>query len=159
MAMNDWLNKAKSMAGFNNDEDLRDEVYDYPEDHYDDYPEEEPVVNNAVPTHTTGGQTMAHSNAMKVVVIEPKTFEEAGHIINQLRDNRPVLVNFENTDSHAYTRILDFISGATYALDGNIEKVGKDIYMCVPAGISIDHSEDAAPTDIAEQFAWTNLKA
>lgn len=159
MALNDFMSKVKSMAGLNNEEDYRDEDYEYPDNHYDDY-EDEPVVNNTVPTNTTGGPaTMTHSSAMKVVVIEPKSFEEAGHIINQLRDNRPVLVNFENTDSHAYTRILDFISGATYALEGNIEKVGKDIYMCVPSGISIDHSEDAAPTDIAAQFAWTNLKA
>ncbi len=46
--------------------------------------------------------------AMKVVVIEPKVFEDSENITHQLRDMRPVLINFENTDPHEAARIVDF---------------------------------------------------
>ena len=53
-------------------------------------------------------------------------------------------------------RIVDFVSGATYALDGNIQKVGKDIFLCVPSSVTVDRSKhdynDFNPT----QLSWGN---
>ena len=90
---------------------------------------------------------------------EPKVFEDSENITNQLRDMRPVLINFENTDPHEAARIVDFVSGATFALDGKLEKVGKDIFMCVPVNISIDHNEKANMADLNSQFTWEQPKA
>ena len=94
--------------------------------------------------------------AMKVVVIEPKVFEDSENITHQLRDMRPVLINFENTDPHEAARIVDFVSGATYALDGKLEKVGKDIFMFVPVNISIDSNDNESNTTEQNEYSWEN---
>ena len=101
-------------------------------------------------------ETLQRPTAMKVVVIEPKVFEDSENITHQLRDMRPVLINFENTDPHEAARIVDFVSGATFALDGKLEKVGKDIFMCVPVNISIDYSDNDSNKTEQNEYAWDN---
>lgn len=58
-------------------------------------------------------------------------FDDAQQVADHIRNHKPVVVNFENTSSDIAKRIIDFISGTTYALSGDIKKVGK-MYLCVP---------------------------
>lgn len=158
MAFSEKFNKLKESMGLgsNQYDDYEDE-FDYEED-YEYAPEtkEEAPVAGAAPARKMGGTTMAQRpTAMKVIVIEPKTFEDSATIVDQLRGMRPVLVNFESTDPREAARVVDFISGATYALDGHLEKVGKDIFMCVPSNITIDHSEETGKTELSDQISWS----
>lgn len=158
MAFSEKFNKLKESMGLgsNQYDDYEDE-FEY-EDDYDYAPEakEDAPVAAATPTRKMGGTTMAQRpTAMKVIVIEPKTFEDSATIVDQLRGMRPVLVNFESTDPREAARVVDFISGATYALDGHLEKVGKDIFMCVPSNITIDHSEETGKTELSDQISWS----
>jgi Uncharacterized protein conserved in bacteria len=74
---------------------------------------------------------------MRVVVLEPKSFEDAQSIADQLKSRRPVIVNLENAESILAKRIVDFISGTTYALNGNMQKVGNGIFLFVPNNVDI----------------------
>lgn len=74
---------------------------------------------------------------MRVVVMEPNTFEEAQNIADQLKSRRPVIVNLENAEKLLAKRIVDFISGTTYALNGNMQKVGNGIFLFVPNNVDI----------------------
>lgn len=74
---------------------------------------------------------------MHVVVMEPSSFEEAQNIADQLKSHRPVIVNLENAEKILAKRIVDFISGTTYALNGNMQKVGNGIFLFVPNNIDI----------------------
>ncbi|KLU60474.1 cell division protein SepF [Peptococcaceae bacterium CEB3] len=74
---------------------------------------------------------------MKVVVLEPSCFEDAQGIADQLKNRRPVIVNLENTEHNLSKRIVDFISGTTYALNGNMQKVGNGIFLFVPNNVDI----------------------
>jgi len=74
---------------------------------------------------------------MRVVVMEPNSFEEAQNIADQLKSRRPVIVNLENTEKLLAKRIVDFISGTTYALNGNMQKVGNGIFLFVPNNVDI----------------------
>ncbi|KGP75702.1 cell division protein SepF [Desulfosporosinus sp. Tol-M] len=74
---------------------------------------------------------------IRVVVMEPSSFEEAQNIADQLKNRRPVIVNLENTEKTLAKRIVDFISGTTYALNGNMKKVGNGIFLFVPTNIDI----------------------
>lgn len=56
---------------------------------------------------------------MSVVVVEPIGFDEVQKMADYLRNNQPVVINFENTDNDVRKRIVDFISGTIYALDGS----------------------------------------
>ncbi|AFM42621.1 hypothetical protein Desaci_3740 [Desulfosporosinus acidiphilus SJ4] len=74
---------------------------------------------------------------MRVVVLEPNTFEDAQNIADQLKSRRPVIVNLENAEKVLAKRIVDFISGTTYALNGNMQKVGNGIFLFVPNNVDI----------------------
>ena len=117
-----------------------------------------PVASAARPK-TGGYNTVAQrSSGMKVVIVEPKAFDDSENITNQLRDMRPVVINFENTDPHEAARIVDFVSGATFALDGKLEKIGKDIFICVPVNVTVDYT-DKEYTEISDKLAWKEPQA
>lgn len=79
---------------------------------------------------------------MKVIVIEPKTFDDAQQVANCLREKKPVVINFENTDADDAKRIIDFISGTTYALNGEIKKVGHNVFFCAPNNVNVTYTEE-----------------
>jgi cell division inhibitor SepF len=74
---------------------------------------------------------------MRVVVFEPRSFEDSQNIADQLKNRRPVIVNLENAEKALAKRIVDFISGTTYALSGNMQKVGNGIFLFVPNNVDI----------------------
>lgn len=82
------------------------------------------------------------NNQMKVMVIEPISFDDAQQVADHIRNHKPVVVNFENTNGDIAKRIIDFISGTTYALSGDIKKVGKNVFMCAPDNVSVNFSEE-----------------
>ena len=87
------------------------------------------------------GKTIAMPIAdkqVRVVVIEPTTFDDSQKIADYLRGNQPVVVNFENTDNIVTKRMTDFISGTIYALQGSMKKIGRSILVCAPKNVDID---------------------
>lgn len=76
------------------------------------------------------------------MVIEPVSFDDAQQVADHIRNHKPVVVNFENTSSDIAKRIIDFISGTTYALSGDIKKVGKNVFMCAPNNVSVNFIEE-----------------
>ncbi|MBR1729520.1 MAG: cell division protein SepF [Selenomonadaceae bacterium] len=78
----------------------------------------------------------------KINTIRPKTFDQAQEVANSLREKVPVIINFEDTDTETARRIIDFISGTTYAINGDIKKVGQDVFICAPNSVTVTYSED-----------------
>jgi cell division inhibitor SepF len=74
---------------------------------------------------------------MRMVVFQPQSFEDTQTLIDSLKGNRPVIVNLENLNVDAAQRVLDFVSGAIYALDGSVRKISKGIFLMAPAGVDI----------------------
>lgn len=85
--------------------------------------------NKVVKIHTTA--------QLKLVVIQPETFEEARDIANHLKSKKPVVMNLESVDRDVQRRIVDFLSGAVFALDGNIQKVSNGIFLIAPYNVGI----------------------
>ena len=77
-----------------------------------------------------GGQT-------QVVLIKPERFETAAEIADHLRAKRPVLINLETTPKEVTRRLVDFLSGVAYALDGKIKKVALATYIITPYNVDI----------------------
>ncbi len=65
---------------------------------------------------------------VKVMVVEPFAFDDAQHVADHLRNRKPVVINLENTDKEVAKRMIDFISGTTYAVNGTIQKIGNNIF-------------------------------
>jgi cell division inhibitor SepF len=101
--------------------------------------EKEKIAQEEVRSSRKNAQVVSiHSQKqVRVVVMEPSSFEEAQNIADQLKNRRPVIVNLENTEKTLAKRIVDFISGTTYALNGNMKKVGNGIFLFVPTNIDI----------------------
>lgn len=100
--------------------------------------------NNVVSLPTTS-QNQQQNKQVKVMVVEPFSFDDAQHIADYLKSRKPVVVNLENTDPEIAKRMIDFISGTTYALNGQIQRVGHNIFLCAPNNVDVAYSprEDA----------------
>ena len=73
----------------------------------------------------------------KMVLVEPRVYAEAQDIADQLKNRRAVVVNLQRIEKDQAKRIVDFLSGTVYAIGGDIQKVGTDIFLCTPDNIEI----------------------
>lgn len=73
----------------------------------------------------------------RLVITEPKSFEEVTVIAEHLKSRRPVIVNISNVDKGVGMRILDFMSGTAYALGGESQKIGEGIFLFTPSNFEI----------------------
>ena len=74
---------------------------------------------------------------MEVSIQKPASFEDSSEICDELLNGKAAIVNLEGIDVEAAQRIIDFVSGACYAMSGNIRKVSSYIFIVTPAGIDI----------------------
>ncbi|MBW4828610.1 MAG: cell division protein SepF [Clostridiaceae bacterium] len=127
--MANMLNKFKYFMGL---EDLEEE---YDEDDYEEYDEE---LEGARQMKVNNNVVSIHNNVnMKLVVHEPLNYEEAPSIIEDLKIRKTVVVNLEQLDTDCKKQVFDFINGGLYALEGNIHKVTKDIFILAPNNVEI----------------------
>lgn len=86
--------------------------------------------------------SVAGTSAFKLVVIEPKSFDECPKLVDSLKGRRPVIINLEKIETETAKKIFDFLSGATYALNGNVQKVANNIFIFAPESVDIAASQD-----------------
>lgn len=86
--------------------------------------------------------SVANTSAFKLVLIEPKSFEECPKLVDSLKGRRPVIINLEKLETEVARKIFDFMSGATYALNGNVQKVANNIFIFAPENVDIAASQD-----------------
>lgn len=77
---------------------------------------------------------------VKVILNEPRSYEETQEIADHLRSRRPVVVNLQRVRPDQAIRIVDFLSGTVYALNGSISKIGPNIFLCTPDSVEIHGS-------------------
>ncbi len=73
----------------------------------------------------------------EVVVLQPESFEEAKDIADNLKSKKPVIVNLEKIEKEQARRMVDFVSGASYALGGDIQKISNMIFLVTPYTVGI----------------------
>ena len=108
--------------------------------------------HNVVDFQSATSAREAANVKMKVIVIEPKTFDDAQQVANNLRDKKPVVINFEKTEAEDAKRIIDFISGTTYALNGEIKKVGHNVFLCAPSNVNVTYTEEERK--VSSEMPW-----
>ena len=81
---------------------------------------------------------MKTTTEVRVVVIEPTSFDDSQKVADFLRNDQPVVVNFETTEQMVRKRMTDFISGTIYALNGTIRTIGPNILVCAHRNVDID---------------------
>ena len=94
----------------------------------------------------------------KTILVEPRAFSEAQQIADYLKNKNQVVVNFKRVTSDVSKRIMDFLNGIIYAIDGTMQKLGPGIVICAPKGFEIegniteDESKKASKKD--EMGEW-----
>ena len=116
-----------------------------PKDDYDDYPPE-PEHRRQAPAKKPAPKPAlsvparakrASAGGMNVCVIKPTSVEEAREITETLLEDRTVVLNLEGLDVDIAQRIIDFTSGSTYAINGNLQKISRYIFIITPASVDI----------------------
>ena len=85
------------------------------------------------------GKLVKLNNAkpIKMLIIEPESFEEVQAIVDHLKNRRVVIINLEETEKSIARRIADFVGGAIYALDGSMQRINGSIFLFTPANIEV----------------------
>lgn len=116
---------------------------DYIDEVHEDIPEREPVIvehERRQPSRRaqqTNVVSLPGAAASKMIVYRPVSYEDTQNIIDNLKSHKPVIVNMEQIEVETAQRILDFMSGACYAVDGRVYKVSSRIFIVAPANIDI----------------------
>lgn len=150
------FNKFKDMMGF---EDYEDEEFD--DEQEEEYTKERKPVEtrqsfSSQSKYDTGNvvsmqnrTVKAITSAFKLVVIEPKGFDECSKLVDSLKSRKPIIVNLEKLDADIARKIFDFLGGATYALNGNVQKVANNIFVFAPENVAIAAEGENKPYNFA----------
>ncbi|MBQ2754012.1 MAG: cell division protein SepF [Clostridia bacterium] len=128
--MANFFDKVKNLINFDGDDE------DYEQDMFEDIP----VKNNPETEFKVKKGKVVNINTttqLKVVVVSPDSFEEARDIAEHLKQKKPVVINLESVEKEVARRIIDFLSGAVYATEGNIQKISAGIFLVAPYNVGI----------------------
>ena len=100
--------------------------------------EEEPVAA-PTPAAKTGfsGSVVSMSSKQEVVLFHPANFNDTSKAADDLRNKKAVIVNMENVDKAMARRVVDFLSGCAYALDGKVKKIAQSTYLFCPHNMDV----------------------
>jgi len=77
------------------------------------------------------------TTSLQVVLARPERFEQAMELADHLREKRAVVINMEACDKALTRRVVDFLSGCAYALDGRVKKVAVSTFLATPCNVDI----------------------
>lgn len=145
--MSNFMNKMLNIVGIGGEED-------YEEDFMEEVEDYEPISLDRFSDRRNNRVVKLHNSSaqMRMVVVQPEAFDEAKDITNHLKAKKPIIVNLEAVDKNVARRIIDFLSGAVYALDGDIQKVSNGIFIIAPNNVGIMNEE--AQEETKASFLW-----
>lgn len=142
-----------SLLNFFKLDGIDDEYDDY---EYDDYEEEEAPAPSSSRKSAPSRESFDDSSKsrsgflnskpkvvslnrsmMEVKIVQPTSFEDSQEICNTLLESKPVVVNLEGFDPDDAQRIMDFISGCIYAINGKYHQISKYIFIFTPENVDI----------------------
>lgn len=149
---NKFMSKVWDMLGVNPEED-----YEYDE-----------AIESAAPVAEEKESISPFSNKrnkvvgmpgmqqVKVVISQPSTFEQSEEICEHLKEKKSIILNLEYVNKDVARRIVDFISGAVYGLDGNIQKISNSIFLVAPFNYEI--TNEVMKEDIKNKLSVSWIK-
>ena len=145
--MGKFSDKFLNTFGLGEDEEYEDDYEEYEDEEYDDKSsssgkqkkeapvEEKPV--RSIGRKSTPISSKSAGSSQEVCVIKPQTIDDSREISETLLSGKAVIINFEGLHVEISQRIMDFISGTCYAIDGNLQKVSNFIIIATPNSVEI----------------------
>ena len=149
------VNKLWNMINMNTAEDVADEDYEEGAD-YNEEEDQEVEEPRGLFGGRKSGRVVNMQQSVKMVITQPTTFEQAEEICDLLKEKKSVIVNLEYVNKDVARRIVDFISGGVYALDGYIQKVSNSIFLVAPSNYEI--TNEMAREEIKNKLSVSWLK-
>ena len=165
MAFKDSWHRALVYFGLAEDRDVYDDPDPDPEPEVDERPRERQSVrrlpssrrrrdefddifaDDDAPPRTTalrpvpaGGRS---NGEQRVHLVIPKSFNDAQQVADKFKDDVPVILNLQGSDTDLSKRLIDFASGLTYALDGGMQRIADKVFMLTPRNVEISAEERA----------------
>lgn len=144
------MDELKKLTRPYNEEDMDEYDYDEEEEELETEPEPAPAASrrssfsapetgSAAPRRSGPAKVMSLNNnsAMQVILVKPDRFDNVSEIADHLRDKKAIVLNLESTNKDVARRLVDFLSGVAYALDGKIKKVAISTYILTPFNVEI----------------------
>jgi len=117
---------------------LLEDEYEYEEEKNEVEPQtEKQPVKTASNKKQNVVSLQSVQQSSKVILIEPRVYAEAQEVADHLVSRRAVVVNLQRIQHDQAIRIVDFLSGTVYAIGGDIQRVGKDIFLCTPDNVEV----------------------
>lgn len=124
-----FLNKFRSLFNV-------DDTYEY----VDEQEEELSPERQSVEKENVVKLTSMKQSTSKVVLCEPRSYSEAQEIADNIVNRRSVVINLEQVHHDQAKRIVDFLSGTVYAVEGDIQKLGSQTFLCTPDNVEVSGS-------------------
>lgn len=133
------FNRIMGFLGLQEEEEIYEEIEEHEE-------EERREMRRG---RQSGNVVSLHSQKnVRLVLVEPRTYEETQDIADCLRNRKPVVVNLQRVRKEQALRIVDFLSGTVYAVNGNIHKLGSHIFLCTPDNVDVEGSITEMEEDV-----------
>ena len=133
------------------EEDDEENVYDLVDEEQDEQYEDRKLFGKKTKIFA-----MPQNSSVKMVISQPTTFEQSEEICSFLKEKKSVIVNLEYVNKDVARRIVDFISGGVYALDGHIQKISNSIFLIAPMNYEI--TNEMAREEIKSKLSVSWLK-
>ncbi len=126
-----FVEKLKDLTGFGN--------LDYDDDYEEEMEavEEEKPVRKAPSIKRSKVISIGGDSEAKIVVLKPKCFNNSTEVADELKQRRPVIIDVGALDPDEARRVVDFIAGTVYGVDGNMQKVSGGIFLATPNHVDI----------------------
>ncbi|HIX35985.1 MAG TPA: cell division protein SepF [Candidatus Limosilactobacillus merdigallinarum] len=121
-----------------------------------DYNEESQVpvaANNRKVVSFSRGKALQSNNG-KIALFEPRIYGDAREITNRLLEGQAAIINFSQMDPKIALKTVDFLNGAVFAIDGEIKRIGEQIFLCTPRNVEVSGkaAEDMTHDRESENF-------
>ena len=141
--MSNVVNKILNMLNMNvdnsDDEEYEDEATEYYTPEQDEENESKGIFGRKA------SKSLGVSQSVKMVILQPTTFDEAVEVCDLLRERKSIIINLESVNKDIARRLIDVVSGAVHVLDGHMQKISNSIFLIAPYNydISNDTKEDS----------------
>lgn len=120
-------------------------------------------ANQAKESHTSynnqnksGGLSLVSSrqqtgNKTRIRVVQPRMYSEVKEIADIVLSKQSVILNFKRMENDQAKKVIDFLMGTVYAIDGDLQRIGDSIFLCTPNGIEID-MDDLGTFETTEHY-------
>lgn len=114
-------------------------------DEFDDiYADDEPAARRTSVLRPVGDSAPRRNGGeVRVHLVIPKSFNDAQDVADKFKDQIPVILNLQSSDTDLSKRLIDFSSGLTYALDGGMQRIADKVFLLTPRNVEVSAEERA----------------